>query len=285
VVNVSEGRSPELLDRLADAAGPALVDLHRDPHHHRSVFTLVGEPDAVTEAARALATRALDLLDLRTHAGVHPRTGVVDVVPFVPYAPGAPPPGDLTPVLALRDGFARWLGLEMGIPTYLYGPASHRTDRPARTLPEVRRLVGDTAAGPDHPGSGPDFGPPLAVPRTGVSAVGARPVLVAYNVWVSSAEVARAVAPRVRSVAVRALGLATGQRAQVSCNLVEPSRCGPATLYDTVSALAAEVGGAAEGGELVGLLPHSVLAAVPTRRWSELGLSADSTVESRLSGR
>jgi glutamate formiminotransferase len=112
--------------------------------------------------------------------------------------------------------------------------------------------------------------------------VGARRVLVAYNLWVSSLEVARLVAPQVRGPDVRALGLAVGERAQVSCNLLEPEAFGPAQLYDAVAALAAEVGGAIEGAELVGLVPAVVLDAVATWRRPELGLSAEATVESRL---
>jgi glutamate formiminotransferase len=107
-------------------------------------------------------------------------------------------------------------------------------------------------------------------------------VLVAYNVWVSSAEVARRVAPLVRGPQVRALGLAVGARAQVSCNLIDPGGLGPARLYDEVAALVADAGGSVEGAELVGLVPSSVLAAVPRARWTELGLSEGATVESRL---
>jgi glutamate formiminotransferase len=197
---------------------------------------------------------------------------VVDVVPFVPYEPGAAPPRDLTGALALRDEFARWLGEEVGIPTYLYGPA------PGRTLPEVRRLIRK----PSPAGLAPDFGPSRADPRAGISAVGARTVLVAYNVWVSSLSVAQRVAPLVRSANVRALGLGVGGRAQVSCNLVEPMRQGPAQVFDAVSALVLDAGEAVEGAEVVGLIPEIVLAAVPPARWRELGLSADTTVEARL---
>ncbi len=117
--------------------------------------------------------------------------------------------------------------------------------------------------------------------------MGARPALVAYNVWVSSLEVARSVAPLVRRPEVRALGLAVGSRAQVSCNLVDPARYGPERLYDDVAALVAEAEAAGadarvEGAELVGLIPEAVLAGVPRARWAELGLTAESTVESRL---
>ena len=281
VVNVSEGRDGSLLNRLADAAGPAFVDLHRDPDHHRSVFTLAGAPDSVSEGARRLARAALGAIDLRDHAGVHPRFGVLDVVPFVPFEPGAPPPQNLSGVVVLRDEFARWLGRDMAIPTYRYGPLEGPTVSGGRTLPEIRRLIKEAGSAD----LAPDFGPPRPDPRTGISAVGARGVLVAYNVWVSSLSVARRVAPLVRSPAVRALGVAVGRRAQVSCNLVDPSSLGPADLYDAVSALVAEAGGTVEGAELVGLIPQTVLSAVPARRWIELGLSADSTLEVRLGAR
>jgi len=275
VVNVSEGRDDAVLGRLADAAAPALLDLHRDPQHHRSVLTLAGSADAVTTAARSLAGETVARLDLRNHAGAHPRLGVLDVVPFVPYEPGGPAPEDLAPAVTLRDEFARWLGTELGVPSFLYGPLPGGG---TRSLPDVRRRAFAAGAA----GLTPDFGPAQADLRTGATAVGARRVLVAYNVWVSSAEVARRVAPLVRRPEVRALGLAVGDRAQVSCNLLEPSRCGPAALYDAVGALVGEAGGEVEGAELVGLIPESVLAAVPRHRWAELGLSAEQTIERRL---
>ncbi len=278
VVNVSEGRALDVIASLADAAGPSLRDLHRDPDHHRSVLTLAGEAADVAHGARTLAAATVARLDLRRHDGAHPRLGVLDVVPFVPYAPGRPAPSDLSGAAALRDEFARWLADELGVPSFLYGPLPGGR---ARTLPEIRHHAFAEA----DPGRlAPDFGPARADPRTGATAVGARHVLVAYNVWVSSATVARHLAPLVRRPEVRALGLAVGQRAQVSCNLIDPDRYGPEKLYDAVAALVADAGAGArvEGAELVGLVPEAVLAAVPPARWAELGLSADATVESRL---
>jgi glutamate formiminotransferase / 5-formyltetrahydrofolate cyclo-ligase len=281
VVNVSEGRDTAALAALARAAEPALLDLHRDPDHHRAVFTLAGGAEALQAATRSLAAAAVAGLDLTRHQGAHPRLGVLDVVPFVPYAPGRAAPRDLSAAVALRDEFARWLGAELGVPSFLYGPLpGGRT----RTLPDLRRHAfggattsGDTIA--------PDFGPSQPDPRTGAAAVGARRVLVAYNVWVSSAQVARAVAPRVRRPEVRALGLEVGARAQVSCNLVDPERFGPARLYDAVAPLVEAVGGTVEGAELVGLVPEVVLAAVPAGRRAALGLPEGATVESRLAAR
>jgi len=271
VVNVSEGRDDGVLAELAASAAPALLDLHRDPDHNRAVLTMAGPAGAVVPAARALAAAAVARLDLRAHRGAHPRLGVLDVVPFVPYQPGRPAPEDLTAAAVLRDEFARWLGAELGVPSFLYGPLpGGRT----RTLPDIRRGAFRDLA--------PDFGPPRADPRSGATAVGARRVLVAYNVWVSSAAVARRVAPLVRGAHVRALGLAVGPRAQVSCNLIDPGRLGPDRLYDRVTALVAEAGGTVEGAELVGLVPAAVLDVIARDRWAELGLSDDSTVESAL---
>jgi glutamate formiminotransferase len=277
VVNVSEGRDDEVLRRLSAAAASTLVDLHRDPDHNRSVLTLAGRPDAVADAARALARVAVDLIDLSRHEGVHPRVGALDVVPFVPYALGDLPPRDLTVALELRDKFANWLGAELDVPSFLYGPLPGGG---ARSLPDLRRLA---FAPPQEGGLAPDFGPASPHPTAGATAVGARTVLVAYNVWVSSLETARAVAPRVRNEHVRVLALAVGQRAQVSCNLVDPALYGPARLYDAVAELVEEAGGSVEGAELVGLIPSAVLAKISPARYEELGLSPDATVESRLS--
>jgi len=285
VVNVSEGRDRAVLDALAAAAGPPLLDVHRDPDHHRAVLTLAGPPDDVAAATRALATETVRRLDLRTHAGAHPRLGVLDVVPFVPYRPGAAPPDDLSPAVVQRDRFARWLGDELRVPAFLYGPGgdhgSATGTAPARSLPEVRRH----AFGPAPDGLRPDFGPPAPHPSAGATAVGARTVLVAFNVWVSDAEVARRVAPLVRGPALRALGLAVGDRAQVSCNLVDPLRLGPAEAYDTVADRVARAGGRVEGAELVGLIPEIVLRAVPADRRPALGLAEDATIEARLATR
>lgn len=271
VVNISEGRDARALADLAATLAPLLRDLHRDPDHHRSVFTLAGPADEVVDAAKALATVTVERFDLTAHQGAHPRLGLLDVVPFVPYLPGHPPRTDLSAVVPLRNEFARWLGETLGVPSFLYGPLPGGL---TRTLPDIRRhAFGELE---------PEFGPPQPHPTAGASAIGARPVLVAYNVWVTSPALARRVAPQVRSSKVRALGLEVGARAQVSCNLIDPAAFGPDQLYDAVTRQVATLGGAVEGAELVGLVPESVLAAIPQARWPELGLSAGVTVESRL---
>ncbi len=259
VINVSEGRDRRAIDTIARTAGDALLDVHTDPHHHRSVLTLAG-PDC-EGAARAVTAATVLALDLRDHRGVHPRIGVVDVVPFVPLGDD-----DLTPAVRARDAFGAWAAETLDVPCFHYGPE--------RSLPEVRREAFAALA--------PDDGPPVPHPTAGAIAVGARPLLVAYNVWLADADldVARAVARAVRGPAVRALGLPVGERVQVSMNLVDPTEVGPADAVDAVAAHAAVA-----GTELVGLVPEAVLDAVPRSRWTELDLGEDSTIEARLATR
>lgn len=258
VINISEGRDLALVDRLAALAGDHLLDSHSDPHHHRSVITVIGE-----EAARAVATGTVDALDLRDHDGVHPRLGVLDVVPFTALHGSTD-----AEAIDARDRFAIWLADAHGVPCFLYGPE--------RSLPDVRREAFRSLA--------PDMGPPSPHPTAGATAVGQRGVLVAYNVWIAHGDLtmARAVAAKVRGPGMRTLGLQVGGRLQVSMNLIDPMSVGPAEAFDRV-ALAADAAGASTlGAELVGLLPEAVLRAVPTERWSELDLSEDRTIEWRL---
>jgi glutamate formiminotransferase / 5-formyltetrahydrofolate cyclo-ligase len=199
---------------------------------------------------------------------------VVDVVPFVPLGVGrgAAEAADMMRAVSARDEFARWASAELGLPCFLYGP------RPGgdRSLPEVRRGAFRTL----HP----DAGPPVPHPTAGAVAVGARGLLVAYNLWIGGgdATVARSVAAAVRSPAVRALGFDLDGGVQVSCNLVEPLRVGPAQVHDAVEALLEATGAGVTRCELVGLLPEAVLVQVPSRRWSELGLDPGATIEARL---
>jgi glutamate formiminotransferase len=257
VMNVSEGARADVVNAIAAGAGGALLDVHSDAHHNRSVLTLAG-PD-VESAAQAVTRAAVERLDLRMHVGVHPRIGVVDVVPFVPLTGS-----EMADAVTARDRFAAWVGDELGVPCFLYGDE--------RSLPEIRRGAFTTIP--------PATGPRMAHPTAGAVAVGARPLLVAYNVWLaasSGVDVARAIAAAIRGPAVRALGLDVGGRAQVSCNLIDPAAVGPGALVDAVASRA-EVAGT----ELVGLVPASVLADEPPARWRELDLDASRTIEARL---
>jgi glutamate formiminotransferase len=251
-VNVSEGRDGPALEALVTAAGPALLDLHRDPHHHRSVLTLAG-----SDAVRAVAVTAVKVIDLRRHSGVHPRLGALDVVPFVPFGATT-----MAEALQERDAFVAWAWEALRLPALPYGEG-------ARSLPEVRRRARMEL---------------LPHPTAGAVAVGARGPLVAYNVWLAppaDLAMARRVAAAVRDPgAVRALGLPVGDRVQVSMNLIDPLRVGPAAAYDAVAALAP-----VDGAELVGLVPEAVLRAIPEARWSQLDLAANRAVEPKLSDR
>lgn len=250
-----------MLDALAAACGSSLLDRHIDPFHHRSVFTLAGP--ALSDALHALARCALERIDLREHEGVHPRLGVLDVVPFVPLAAGAATPADLDEALGARDAFAAFAERELELPCVRYGPEV--------SLPELRRR----ARLGDEPG-GLGLRPH---PSAGICCVGARPLLVAYNLVLedASTELARRIATAIRSAHVRALAFATGAEAQVSCNLVAPLIVGPAEVYDAVRNRA-EI----RRAELVGLLPQAVLDTTPRARWSALDLAPTSTIERRL---
>ena len=220
------------------------------------MFTLAG-PD-VSTAARALTEAAVGRLDLSRHDGVHPRLGVVDVVPFVPLNGST-----LATAIAARDAFAAWAGTNLALPCFLYGPE--------RTLPDVRRGAFSVLS--------PDYGPPSPHRTAGACAVGARGVLVAYNLWLAGTDfaVAQGIAASIRSPEVRALGFRVGDAVQVSCNLVAPDIVGPAEVYDRVAAMAAIA-----RAELVGLAPRSTVQAVDRRRWIELDLSEERTIEARL---
>lgn len=261
VVNISEGRDTNALRVLSEASGHTLLDVHADAHHNRSVFTHAGE--GVLEGAQQLSRATIRLLDLRSHHGVHPRVGLVDVVPFIPIGVPIDEDMDLTEALGAREEFARFASDELGLPCFLYGPE--------RSLPEIRRH-----AFAELP---PDFGPEEPDPRRGAVCVGARLPLVAYNLVLASPDLdlAKAIANSIRSPQVRALGLAVGDEVQVSCNLIRPWEFGPEACYDAVRNLA-EI----DRAELVGLIAKELLERIPLDRYAELDVNAERTIEARL---
>jgi glutamate formiminotransferase len=263
VANVSEGRDSVTLDYLNLSAGRYFLDVHSDQAHHRSVLTLAGPAALLEKSVRALARQTVARVDLRRHQGVHPRLGALDVVPWVSLTGWPVENGPIEPAVRVRDEFARWAGAELGLPCFLYGPE--------RSLPDVRRHAWRSLL--------PDTGPAAPHPTAGSCAVGARPILVAYNLWLVEPDLnlARDIAGAIRGPYVRALGLGVGDRVQVSCNLIDPWIVNPAAVFDAVARRAAVA-----RAELVGLAPESVLAGIPRRRWRELDLDLSTTIEARL---
>jgi glutamate formiminotransferase len=275
VPNVSEGRDPRVLVELTSACSGSLLDLHTDPDHHRSVFTLAGpgEDDAAT-AVRDLARAVAARVELTSHDGVHPRFGALDVVPFV--ALGGT---DARRAVDAAHAFATWAAAELRVPVFLYGDA----DEQHRTLPDLRQNAFGARA--------PDFGPREPHPTIGAVAVGARPVLVAVNceLDVDDLAVARVIAGAVRErdgglPGVRALGfpLPSRSRVQVSMNLVDLRATGLQQACETVRAEALALDCDVARVELVGLMPASELARCDEsfRAWARI--TGDQTIEAQL---
>jgi glutamate formiminotransferase len=269
VPNVSEGRRPAVIDRLASAAasgsGVRLLDVSSDPDHNRTVLTLAGTPEGLHEALLSLYEVALAEIDLRRHDGVHPRVGAVDVTPFVPL-------GD-TPMeaaVAAAGRLGRAVAERFGLPVYLYEQAARVPER--RRLADLRRgqFEGFPARMAD-PAWAPDFGPARVHPTAGVTVVGARFFLIAFNAVLDTAdaEIARAVARRVRESggglpAVRALGLFLPRRgrAQVSMNLVDYRQTPILRALDRVRREAEALGARVVETELIGLAPEEAILGV-----------------------
>lgn len=257
VVNISEGNDSAVIAELANAAGESLLDTHSDPYHHRSVFTLYGA--TVYDDVLALTEKAFELLDITKHSGVHPRMGVVDVVPFVPVGDI-----DLSEAVQARERFAQEISTRFSVPVFLYGPD--------RTLPHIRLEAFKTLV--------PDFGPSEPHPRYGSVSAGAREPLVAYNLYLSNPdlETAKLAANQVRCQHFRTLGLRVGDQVQVSANLIDPLNHGVYEFYQAVNSLAK-----ISRGELVGLAPLRVIEETPKELWAMLDLSIDKAIESRAS--
>lgn len=290
VPNVSEGRRPEVVARLAaavSAPGVQLLDVSSDPDHNRSVLTLAGEPENLIAGLLALYAAALAEIDLRRHEGVHPRIGAVDVVPFVPL--GETP---MAVAVAAARRLASEVARRFGLPVYLYEEAAVRAER--RSLASIRRGGFEgLAARLADPSWAPDHGPARPHPGAGATVIGARFFLIACNAILDTAEVAvaRAVAAAVRESggglpAVRALGfyLASRGRAQVSMNLVDYRRTSLGRAFDRVREEAAARGASVEASELIGLLPLQAALDVTREALRLPALGAGQVLEERLRG-
>ncbi len=262
---------------IARACGPSLIDVHADPDHHRSVFTLAGPgPRDAVDGARALAAAVAEQCSIAEHEGEHPRFGALDVVPFVALG------GTKAERAQAADearAFGEWWAREFAVPVFLYDDA----DAEGRDLPNARST--------SFRSRNPDFGPAEPHKRLGATAVGARRPLVACNCVLISRDVsvARRIARDMRESSgglrgVRALGfyLADTNRAQVSMNLVELERTGVQDACLHVRDLARRHGTDVASVELVGLIPGRDLDRCTDDflQWSRL--DAESTIEVRV---
>ena len=262
VPNFSEGRVQATLDALRAALiavpGVRLLDVQADASHHRSVFTFVASPTAAVEAAFRAVAVARERIDLTRHQGEHPRMGATDVVPFVPIR-------DVTmdECVALARALGERVGRELDIPVFLYARAA---TRPARErLPDIRKgeFEGLRERIGTDPAADPDFGPRRVHPTAGATAIGARPFLVAYNIYLDTSDVriAKEIAKKIRTSsgglpAVQASGFAVAGRAQVSMNLLDLDVTSPAAAFAAVEAEARQHGVGIDRSEVVGLIPE-----------------------------
>lgn len=289
VPNFSEGRDRRTLGRIGAAIGAVtgvkLADVHRDPDHHRSVFTFLGAPEAVVEAALAAAAVALERIDMRRHDGVHPCIGAVDVVPFVPL--GSVPMA--VAVTAART-FGALLGERYAVPVYFYGAAAMEADR--TELPAIRR--GGYRGLPVRladPSKRPDAGPATFRESCGATAVGARGVLVAFNVNLRSDDLdaAREIARALRESSggmksVRAMGVRLAHRSivQVSMNLTDWRTVSMRDAFLCVRDLAAGRGIDILESELVGLAPRGAFGGATAEELLLARFSEAKLIETHL---
>jgi glutamate formiminotransferase / 5-formyltetrahydrofolate cyclo-ligase len=275
IPNVSEGRDQATIDAIARAFDARLLGLHFDPDHHRSVFTLAGQPGELANAVAKGAAEVVRTIDLGKHQGVHPRVGAIDVAPVV-YMDPVDRGAACAEALVLGD----LLGDEFGLPVFLYGELAR-----GRTRAELRRGGPATLAKRIESGElKPDFGPPKLHPTAGAVLVAARPPLVAFNVELAppaTLEDAKSIAAHIRHGGpegldgVRAIGLWLDARdvAQVSTN-VEDHRAIP--LAKVVEAIARHA--TPSRAELVGLAPRAAFEGFPP----DLPVANRRTVEDAL---
>ncbi|HWJ21242.1 MAG TPA: glutamate formimidoyltransferase, partial [Gemmatimonadaceae bacterium] len=289
VPNFSEGRRPEVIaairDAIAGVKGAAVLDVSSDASHNRTVITFVAPADVVADAAFAGIREARERIDLRQHSGEHPRIGAADVVPFVPLE-GA----TMDDCVALARALGERVGRELDVPVYLYERAATRPER--ENLADVRRgeFEGLSTELGTNPARDPDFGPKRIHPTFGAVAIGARPFLVAYNVYLGPASnlaAAKEVAKAVRGSSgglryVKALGLEVDGQAQVSMNLVDTEKTPLFRAYEQVAAEARQQGVEPTWSEIVGLVPERVLLDAGVRHVRLKQFSFDQLLERKV---
>lgn len=261
-----------------------VLDQSSDPSHNRTVFTLAGEPDPLHDAVMRLFAAAIAGIDLRTHDGVHPRMGAVDVVPFVPLRDAA-----MEQCVSLAKRTAAAAADRYHVPIFLYEEAAAREER--RHLSDIRRGgVDGVALRMQQPEWRADYGPDQPHPTAGATAVGARPILIAYNVNLASNRlgVARRIASVIRERSggfahVKALGMQLDHGGvQVSMNLTNYKETSMLTVFDAIAHEAAVDGVRVLESEIVGLVPADALPPHPERRLKLRRQDLDKVLEKRL---
>jgi glutamate formiminotransferase / 5-formyltetrahydrofolate cyclo-ligase len=262
VPNFSEGRDARRVESIVAAMcveGVRLLDWSMDEAHNRSIVTIAGEPEAVLESAIRGAGKAVELIDLTRQEGEHPRIGAADVIPFVPIS------GiklEQCVLLARQAGLEIWR--RFGVPVFFYEAAASRPDR--ANLDEVRQgqFEGLREAVRRESSRRPDLGGPGLHPTAGACAVGARKFLVSYNIYFDSTDVAmvRAIAREIRGASgglkgVKAIGLLSQGRAQLSLNIPDFKATPISQVYRKVVALAVRHKAAVAEGEVIGIIPEA----------------------------
>lgn len=286
VPNFSEGRRPEVVAAIRSAMsrpGVTILDQHTDADHNRTVLTLVGDPEAIEQAAFAGIAQAAELIDLNVQRGEHPRLGATDVVPFVPVSGVT-----MEDCVAIARRVGERVGRELNIPVYLYQAAATRPDR--ENLEDIRRgeyekLQEEIATNPHR---APDFGPARVGPA-GATVIGARPFLIAFNAYLNTDDVniAKAIAKAIRHSSgglryLKALGLMVDGKAQVSMNLTDFHKTPIARVVELIRREAARYGCAITHTELVGLIPQAALADAAQWYLQIDNLQPDQILENRL---
>lgn len=288
VPNISEGRRCKIVEEIAAAAageGRRVIDLSTDPDHNRSVITLVGEPEGLSDGILALAKKAVEKIDLREHHGEHPRMGAIDVIPFIPVR-GV--------TMADCADLAREVGAKIArkleIPVYLYEEAA--TDPSRRNLAAIRKggfeRFAEKIASPEWR---PDFGEPRIHPTAGAVAVGAREFLIAYNINLATTDlsVAKEIATAVRFSSgglryVKAMGFPLAEQGlvQVSMNLTNFKKTPILRVFDMVRREAARRGVLVAGSEIVGMIPREAMYDVAAVTLQLDRFSAELVLEDRI---
>jgi glutamate formiminotransferase len=264
VPNFSEGRDSATVGALVDAISVFDVDVldwSADPDHNRSVVTFIGDPGSVEQASIAAARVALECIDLRNHEGVHPRIGALDVLPFVPLQGVG-----MDEAVASAHDVGREIAA-LGIPVFFYANAS---DPPGRRLAKLRRGGFEGIRGGFPPGLRPDLPPGARKPHptAGATCIGARAVLLAWNVFLRDVTLAdaRAIADSVRELGggfggLRALGLhlAGQDRVQISMNLEDPFGTSPLEVFEAIEQEVSQRGGHVEETEVIGMIPDALV--------------------------